>query len=411
VRTAHFALILACSFAGPLLAAEAPGNAARELFAKRTKEGRAAAIGGAGGTTAAAEAAVDAGLAWLAAAQEADGRWSTKGWGGAEGYDLGVTGLALLAYLGAGHSHTAGDYKAVVAKGLAWLRSQQFPNGGFAWKVFYEQGMASLALCEASGMTGEPEVGRAAQLALDYLCKIQPDHGGFRYQGAAPKEQGDLSVTGWQLLALAQGLSADHALPQANLGRARTLLIPQAAIERTRAFLRSTYCGDGGSCYVVGQPAGQKLATPSMTAIGMFCRQLFGDEAAGPEIRAAAEWLLKHTPAEPPKGAEAGMHKLAQDLYFTHHSCLAMFQMGGRYWTTWNALFRDAVVKAQVKEEAADAAGRPVRGSWDPAKHSFGQAGGRVYVTAMAVLSLETYYRYAAFYRGRLPLVPPIAEF
>ncbi|HUT37124.1 MAG TPA: prenyltransferase/squalene oxidase repeat-containing protein [Planctomycetota bacterium] len=390
-------LLSACALAGPLLAAEARPNALRELYAKRTKEGRALCIGGAGGTTAEAEAAVDAGLAWLAKAQEPDGRWSTKNWGGAEGYDLGITGLALLAFAGAGHGPGIGDHQATVAKGLAWLRSQQFPNGGFAWKVFYEEGMAALALCEASGVSQDPELTRAAQLALDYLCKIQPEHGGFRYQGAAPKEQGDLSVSGWQFLALAQGLSADHGLPQAALGRSRTLLVPQSAIERARVLLKNTYCGDGGSSYV----AGQKTATPSMTAIGMFCRQLFGDETAGPEIRAAADWLLKR--AAKAKDGKEGMHQLAQDFYFTHHSCLAMYQMGGRYWTTWNALFRDAVAKAQVQEEA-DAQGRPLRGSWDPAKHAFGQAGGRVYITAMAVMCLETYYRYAPFYRGRLPL-------
>jgi hypothetical protein len=395
-------LLSACALAGELLAAEAQPSALRELYAKRTKEGRALCIGGAGGTTAEAEAAVDAGLAWLAKAQEPDGRWSTKAWGGSEGYDVGITGLALLAFLGAGHRPGIGDHQVPVANGLAWLRSQQFPNGGFAWKVFYEEGMATLALCEASGVSGDPELTRAAQLALDYLCKVQPDHGGFRYQGAAPMEQGDLSVSGWQLLALAQGLSADHGLPQAAHGRNRGLLIPQSAIVRTRVFLKNTYCGDGGSCYVVGQAGGQKTPTGSMTAIGMFLRQLFGDEAAGPEIRAAADWLLKH--AAKAKGGEGQPpHVLAQDLYFTHHSCLAMYQMGGRYWTTWNELFRDAVVKAQVQEEA-DAAGRPIRGSWDPAKHAFGQAGGRVYVTAMAVLCLETYYRYAPFYRGRLPL-------
>ncbi|MBM4042415.1 MAG: hypothetical protein FJ290_28315 [Planctomycetes bacterium] len=344
---------------------------------------------------------MDAGLAWLAKAQEADGRWSTEKWGGVAGYDVGITGLALAAFAGAGHGQGVGEHLATVAKGLTWLRSQQFPNGGFAWKVFYEEGMAALALCEVSGLSPERDVTRAAQLALDYLCKVQPEHGGFRYQGAAPKDQGDLSVSGWQFLALAQGLSADHGLPHAAAGRSRGLLIPQSAIERTRVFLKNTYCGDGGSAYVVGQAGGQKTATPSMTAIGMFCRQLFGDETAGPEVRAAADWLLKYATAA--KDAKEGGRQLGQDLYFTHHSCLAMFQMGGRYWTTWNALFRDAVVKAQVQAEA-DAQGRPVRGSWGPAKHAFGQAGGRVYVTAMAALCLETYYRYAPFYRGRLPL-------
>ena len=45
-------------------------------------------------------------------------------------HDIGVTGLALLAFLGDGHSMTKGSYKDVVTKGVKWLISQQDKETG-----------------------------------------------------------------------------------------------------------------------------------------------------------------------------------------------------------------------------------------------------------------------------------------
>ena len=86
---------------------------------------------------------------------------------------------------------------------------------------------------------------------------------------------------------------------------------------------------------------------------------------------------------------------------------LTMSPAGDGYWTVWGAMFRDPLVAAQVKAER-DGKGRFVRGSWDPAKHTFSRGAGRVYATAMGVLCLETYYRYTRVYPH--DIMPP-AEF
>ena len=92
------------------------------------------------------EAAVEAALAWLAANQEPDGRWNASRHGGfreekvlghdrqsaGEGADSGVTGLALLAFLGAGHTHLEGTYRTTVQRGLEYLVAIQKTDGSLA---------------------------------------------------------------------------------------------------------------------------------------------------------------------------------------------------------------------------------------------------------------------------------------
>jgi hypothetical protein len=49
---------------------------------------------------------------------------------GSADYDVGVTGLALLAYLAHGEvGYVPGSYQDTVRRGLDWLRVQQSPDG------------------------------------------------------------------------------------------------------------------------------------------------------------------------------------------------------------------------------------------------------------------------------------------
>jgi len=373
------ALLWACPT--PLAAMEGLEHLTRAIYDRPAPPRPTAKIGSVGGVTWPREQCIQTGLIWLAKAQEADGHWGCKRWDGAGDSDVAVTGLALTAFLAVGYTHTKGRFKATVAKGLLWLKTQQRPDGSFPWKTFYEQGMATIAVCEAYGRTQDAQVRDLAQRAVGYIIGVQPDHGGFRYQGAVAKEQGDLSVSGWQMLAIANAIAGGLDVP------------PQAA-QRSLVLLKNTYAGDGGSSYLVG---GQN-PTPSMSAIGMFCRQLFG----GPDDEiAAAAGFLRRTLRQPPAADDpkAGPER---NLYLTHYVSLALFQMGGDYWPWWQTRYRDPLTRLQVTENF-DGRGRFLRGSWDPEKHQFGSAGGRVYTTAMALLCLEAPYRYAPFYRKRLP--------
>ena len=364
----------------PILAvATDVGPAPGDYFRRRTGRGRKGAIDK-GETTRATESCVDAALRFLAIAQEkSDGRWDSRKWGGGD-FDVAATGLALLAFQGAGHTHLKGRFRPVVAKGLAWLARHQKPNGQFPYRTFYEQGIAAMAVCEAYGMTRSPRLRPMAQRAIDHIVAVQPEHGGYRYRGPCPKGEGDMSVTGWQIMAVKSALYAG-------------LRVPPETIERFRVFLKNSYRGYGKSAYTVGGGPGG----PTIWAIGVGARQLLGGDY-DEEIRAGADALLQHGRKVAAENAK-GRDRLVGDLYFTYYSVFAMFQMEGEWKAEWNRMFRDPLVKAQV-HEAHDARGRYIRGSWDPANHRWGDSGGRIYSTAMAVLSLEVYYRMLPVYRS-----------
>jgi len=364
--------------ATPVFAVEADKKGlTRGIYSGRSRAGKSRMMGGRGGTNRHAESAVRAGLVWLAKAQERDGSWNCRRWDGGGDYSVGMTGLALLAFLGAGYTQSKGPFKSTVQKGLAWLKANQKPSGSFAWRTFYEQGIATMAVSEAYGLSRSPQVGRMAQRALDYLAGVQPDHGGFRYQGAVPKGEGDMSVTGWQVMAFKSGMCSE-------------LNVPPRCFERTRTFLKNTFREYGGSSYLVSR----QDAWPAVSAIGMLCRQFVGGDYDA-EIQAGANYLLSKAK---PGGAGAAKNQLVGDLYYTYYSVLAMFQVGGEFWAKWNKMFRDPLVKCQIHKKF-DGQGRFVRGSWDPAKHKWGARGGRVYCTAMAILCLEVYYRFLPVYK------------
>ena len=126
----------------------------------------------------------------------------------------------MLAFLGAGYDHYDDQYLNVVRGGLEFLVRNQKPNGDLylatdaesnksAW--FYSHGIASIALCEAYGMTGDENLKVAAQKAIDFIVASQhPTRGGWRY---APQFDADTSVSGWQLMALKSGELAGLTIP------------------------------------------------------------------------------------------------------------------------------------------------------------------------------------------------------
>lgn len=324
---------------------------------------------GAGGEVPLRMPPVRAGLQWLAKAQEPDGSWSCKRWGGNADWDLGVTGLSLLAFEGAGYTHITGTFKETVAKGIQWLRAKQKADGSFGWKTFDEQGIATLAIAEAYGLTESRELRSPVQKAIDYIVKVQPVHGGFGPQGPVPKDNGDMLTTTWQILAIRGAILAGIA-------------VPQEAVDRSKAFLKSTYRGSGASARVVASKDPEPLAT----ALGLFCRMFLYDAGCEDETRAAADWLRAYH--QKSGSAAQGQGRLVGDLDYTYFSAASMFMMGLERSEEWMRAYRAPLIAAQVEEEF-DAVGRFIRGSWDPTKHHPGDRYGRVYTTAMAVLPLE----------------------
>ena len=134
------------------------------------------------------QTAVDHGLQWLAAHQDEDGRWDCDGFmkhdghaaaetagAGSAVHDVGATGLAVLAFLGAGNTMRSGPYKDQVKAGVRWLIGQQDQQSGLigtaqSHDFIYSHAIATWALCEAYGLSKYDLVKSHAQRGLN--CRV-----------------------------------------------------------------------------------------------------------------------------------------------------------------------------------------------------------------------------------------------
>jgi hypothetical protein len=334
------------------------------------------------------EAAVAAALKWLYEAQSADGRWDAsrfgagiemavlghdRGGAGADA-DSGISALALLAFLGAGHSHQSGDYQAMVGNGLEFLLRGQSADGHLAGETslyarMYCHSMATFALAEALAMTGDKRLEPAVRRAVEYSLRAQhPATGGWRYRVG---DTGDTSQLGWQLMSL---WSAERA----------GIKIPLQTWTGAERFLRSVRRGRYGGLASY-RPDGP--ATAPMTAEAIYCRQLVGEMIGGREADelATAEGIAQLL-AAPPEPSHV-------NLYYWYYGTLALHyqqqssSQAAAAWQAWNSALTAALIGSQVSDG-------PEAGSWPP-NCIWGGYGGRVYSTAVAALCLEVYYRYA----------------
>lgn len=297
--------------------------------------------------------------------------------------DTAATGLALLAYLGAGYTHRQGEYERVVSKGLNYLLSAQKPDGdlfsgGAAFTWLYSHGIAAIALCEAFGMTRDPALRDPAQRALDFIIAAQhPSLGGWRY---LPRRESDTSVTGWQVMALKSGELAGLTVPPRVYQRAALWLNTASAISETGAFYAYMPSSDR---------AHQRQANLAMTAEALLMRLYLGWQRDDPRLLLGVDYLEENLPHYGDKG------EWARDAYYWYYATQVMFQAGGHAWQTWNTALRDLLIDYQIKDGAWS-------GSWHPTEpviDRWGGQAGRLYVTAMHLLMLEVYYRHLPLYQ------------
>jgi len=168
------------------------------------------------------EVAIQLGLEFLARYQSPDGSWSLNGFDADQPQhvsqlhsDTAATGLALLAFQGAGYNHREFKYARQIDHAIQWLVENQSADGGLyvpsnaksdnACRL-YSHGIAALALTEAYGMTQDARIKEAAQRALDYISESRDDRkGGWRYFDTPGKTSTDTSVSGWMMMALQSG--------------------------------------------------------------------------------------------------------------------------------------------------------------------------------------------------------------
>ena len=370
------------------------GGGAGGAFGGRGGHRNLRAMGGGQAT----EGAVDLGLEWLKNHQDPDGLWDCDGFmaqcklnqcdgAGYALYDPGVSGLAILAFLGAGETHKHGRYKKTVKKGLKYLKQIQDPEGCFGPRTehhfTYNHAIGALAMGEAYALTGSPLFKQSAQLGIDFVHKAQNPYLAWRY-GVRPGEN-DSSVTGWMIMALKSAKAAGLRVDQA--GFDGTIAFMDKVTEPEYGRVGYTTRGNGPARKENMMEKFPPDKSESLTAVGILARIFCGADPRKDEvIQKGVDLTLKSLPVW---DEESG----AIDMYYWYYGTLGLFQVGGDAWKQWNTAIKDAIVDHQRKDGDE-------KGSWDPAG-PWGPDGGRVYSTAVCVMCMEVYYRYARVFGTR----------
>jgi hypothetical protein len=336
-----------------------------------------------------------AALEWLKRHQSGDGSWDCDGFSancsaklgaactgrGSAVFDAGVTGLALLAFLGAGYDgRQESPYSETVRNGLKYLRGVQDAQGCFGpvsdSRHTYSHACATIAMCEAYAATKLLPWRRSAEAGIAYVNACQNPYKAWRY-GRQPGDD-DSSVTGWMLMALKAAKDAG-------------LAVDERRMKDGLAFIDSVTDEDTGRTGYVKRgelpvrPEGLQGRWPSneseaLTAVAM-CSRIFCEAYDTPLMQKGAELLSRKLPVwDEARGTI--------DMYYWYYGTLVMHQMGGENWERWNKSLKAVAIDSQIKNADLCCAG-----SWDP-KDPWGEEGGRVYSTALMALCLEVYYRF-----------------
>ena len=321
----------------------------------------------------AVDKAVDSALSFLQRTQETSGAW--RG-GPRNPPNAAITSLSVMAFLSAGHVPGEGRYGKTVEKGIEWVLRQQKPNGLIASEggsyEMYHHGISTLMLAEAAGMTNSKlgdEIRLKLENAVELILKAQRTssrygHGGWRYHVDAQldyPQSTDLSVTGWQLMALraSKNLGCD---------------VPAERIDWAVDYVKR--CRDdatGGFRYDPG-----KMPTLGCTGTGILALELCGKERhRAPEALKAGSYLIKN----PPRWGQSHF------FYNVYYGSQATFQLGGNYWSIYRPHLHQVLIDNQNRN-----------GSWlgaDGASAIYGSN----YCTAMGVLALTVEYRFLPIYQ------------
>jgi len=349
-------------------------------FDGRTGEGIKKTIGGPNSTPESL-VSIELALKWIVDHQLPDGGWnmdhtvgpgnhrSSPDPGNASQARAGATALALLPLLGYGNTHQVGTYKRQVEAGLKFLMANGKPAGrGISYLepsgTMYSHGLVSIVFCEAFAMTKDPYLKPFAQGTIWFIEDAQdPNGGGWRYQ---PRQAGDTSAVGWQLMALKSG-------------KIGGLEINPRTLKLTEKFLDGVSI-DSGAFYGYTAPPSRPVAD-ARTAVGLLCRMYMGWQKDAPGIVDGTELMSK-------KGPDV---RATSDAYYNYYASQVMKHMGGRQWKDWNPPLRDSLVASQNKKGVS-------AGSWTPGAGHADKAGGRLYVTAINCMTLEVPFRYLPLY-------------
>jgi len=293
-----------------------------------------------------------------------------------------------------------------VQRGFEYILTQSEYDGRHkegGWTFSYEAAILTQSLCDSYALTGDPWIKIGAQRMIDYMVKIQYPGKNWRYH--VRSKETDTSIMSWVLTGMVSARHADldiadqiYVAAEAWLDLACDPLPP----DTFEVFIRLQYDKNERYAFDVRRDKRGKirtyklktwyqpprLYTPAMSSIGILCRIWLGWTRAHPFCIGCANTVMDTIP-----GYGTGLlHEYAFYPYTWYYGSLAMYQMGGKYWSRW----REKCIRDLIDNQKRSG---HEKGCWPMPREQFvaGLTGGRIYCTAMSILTLESFYRYQPY--------------
>ena len=353
--------------------------------------------GGAGYGDATTEAAVLKALRWLKKTQQPNGSWKPS--------PISNTGLAILAFLAHGETPASKEFGPTVEKAMQFLidslgtkkdkTNKEVVTFKGADGNEYATLIATYALCEAYGMTRNPNTKIVATKTLQRIVDNQSPTGGWDYGINAKSTRDDMSFAGWALQALKAGKMA--GMHPKGLDE---------CIKKAIKCLKTRNFKSGGFNYTAGgSPTG-------LTATGCLAMQLLG-YMNEPEVKSALDFMREWAPSFKARGKGMAKDVAAKipgpgsnPQYYCYYAAQCKYQAGMcqgatpanvKSWQDWNVAMKQLYPKTIITlpDKVKDASGKDkAMGYWKWQDDQTCKGGGDVMTTCLCALQLMVYYRY-----------------
>ena len=349
------------------------------------------------------ESAVLKALRWLKHTQRKDDTWLNGSWGPSQ---VSNTGLAILAFLAHGETPASKEFGPTVQNAMQFLincLTKKKDKKGNEYVTFrgtdsneYATLIATYALCEAYGMTRNPNTKLVAEQTLQRIVDNQSPTGGWDYNMVKTSIRDDMSYAGWALQALKAGKMAG--------------LHPKGLDECIKKAIkclktRNFDAKHGGFNYIAGGTA------TGLTATGCLAMQLLG-YMNEKEVKSALDYMREWKPefASPTKKDSpkaGGPIPSGNPQYYSYYAAQCKYQAGMcqgatpanvKAWQDWNLAMKNLYPRTIItlEETIPGPDGKPRKmGYWKmPKEEATCTSGGDVMGTCLAALQLMVYYRY-----------------
>lgn len=262
------------------------------------------------------------GLQFLAQRQADDGAF-----GAGYGNNVGVCGIAGLAFMSSGSTPGRGPFGVNINRCVDYLLTNTQENGFVSARgasshgPMYGHGFATLFLAEVYGMSSREDLRDKLARAIRLIVDTQNDDGGWRYQ--PKKSDADISVTICQVMALRAAKNSG-------------IFVPKETIDRCIGYVKRSQNSDGGFMYTLDGGASE-FPRSAAGIVALYSAGIY----QGEDIDNGLAYLMQFLPREGFTPHEAHF------FYGHYYASQAMWQAGDERWQAWYPAIRDKLIARQ----------------------------------------------------------------